>query len=651
MWKIMVLLVAIMLFDKGYAWADIPASQPSTQPAKIDLKESEAVRVNGVDFQLVAPRVWIVPLGDLRISIPLALKVTNQTDRDIHLLDTCRIVLTDAAGKTLSVVADKQEGNFPSQPPLLTQGQCVNLKSPAQLTLVSDRQSSLRLSGVDGQFKPWHIDGLKPGKYTLGMIYENAEGDAQDPSVWVGKATTKPWPIEITDHSAIVSEPAVKDGLAVQVTLPKATFAVNEPLTFTVGLTNTSKKPFQLFDLDYQWDWQMRIEGQGQNGAWQVHRLSAEDRLPFNPTPMKAGQSREVPGVLDHSGAETFEYVWDKKQGREILPVENLPPGRYRFTLQMDLKADSTLQRPRPPFWTGQIASRPVEFEIGDQGVPTPQASKPVRVNGAEFQVIAPLIWRIPMSEQPTTFIPLELRVSNHSDKALQLNLGDCVHLKDAVGNELSIQRDGDSDFPFKPVVVAKTKSARIDRHATLSVGATEGTFRLSGADGLAGVWFFDDLLPGQYTLFMTYENTAEASEQTVKAYGPLATDPKDVPFWSGKVTTEELTIEITDTTVLAAAEAAWQKVLATLQAGDKKALGAVATAKGLQSLIGEKGDALTAQQMQAREQVWAKWPLRWVKKSETTVNATMGPEAKEHGLEFVKTSEGWKFNEWTPGE
>jgi hypothetical protein len=30
---------------------------------------------------------------------------------------------------------------------------------------------------------------------------------------------------------------------------------------------------------------------------------------------------------------------------------------------------------------------------------------------------------------------------------------------------------------------------------------------------------------------------------------------------------------------------------------------------------------------------------------------AVMGPEVKEHTLEFIRTAQGWRLDEWKPGE
>ncbi len=42
---------------------------------------------------------------------------------------------------------------------------------------------------------------------------------------------------------------------------------------------------------------------------------------------------------------------------------------------------------------------------------------------------------------------------------------------------------------------------------------------------------------------------------------------------------------------------------------------------------------------------------MRFSRKADDAASALMGPEVKEHGLEFVKTKDGWKLDQWLPGQ
>lgn len=98
-------------------------------------------------------------------------------------------------------------------------------------------------------------------------------------------------------------------------------------------------------------------------------------------------------------------------------------------------------------------------------------------------------------------------------------------------------------------------------------------------------------------------------------------------------------------------AEDAWRDVLAAMTAGDDAALARAATPAGLASL--EKG--LSGEDKHVAYARWAKawsaWEVRWKKRDEARAEAALGPDAKEHGLVFVRADGGWKLERWTPGE
>ena len=96
---------------------------------------------------------------------------------------------------------------------------------------------------------------------------------------------------------------------------------------------------------------------------------------------------------------------------------------------------------------------------------------------------------------------------------------------------------------------------------------------------------------------------------------------------------------------------AVWDGVLRAMQTGDKMALAKVTTEKGFKSITIRQGKGITADDMRSYGQGWAKWPLRFTRKTDEVAHAKMGPEVKEHGLDFLKTAEGWKLGQWMPGE
>lgn len=102
--------------------------------------------------------------------------------------------------------------------------------------------------------------------------------------------------------------------------------------------------------------------------------------------------------------------------------------------------------------------------------------------------------------------------------------------------------------------------------------------------------------------------------------------------------------------------ESAWQGVLKALQAGDKNAVAQVTTGDGYESLIrnGMNGPHkdMTPEQMRSLGQAWAKWELRFTKRTADAAAAELGPVSRATpGLSFVKMDDGWKLDKWTPGE
>jgi hypothetical protein len=95
---------------------------------------------------------------------------------------------------------------------------------------------------------------------------------------------------------------------------------------------------------------------------------------------------------------------------------------------------------------------------------------------------------------------------------------------------------------------------------------------------------------------------------------------------------------------------AAWANVLAAMQSGDKDLLIQATTARGLKSLAVE-GWPRAREEMRSCGLAWTRWEFRLISQTETTARANLGPQVKEHGLEFVKTEAGWKLDLWTPGE
>jgi len=176
------------------------------------------------------------------------------------------------------------------------------------------------------------------------------------------------------------SKPVAKDGLQVSVTLFKATFAAAEPLKFTVQFTNVSQKPFALTDSDsalsdasWFWDWNIRFENPagmgGFKGPWQLRLLAKIERIQTSPRICKPGETVAVDVDLGKA-SNWFDFVWKGEQDQPFTSLKQLRPGKYRLTVEPNLKKGPVAQD--VPFWIGTVKTEPVEFEI----IPSPTPAR-----------------------------------------------------------------------------------------------------------------------------------------------------------------------------------------------------------------------------------------------------------------------------------
>jgi hypothetical protein len=165
-------------------------------------RESQAVRENGVSFQIIAPAVLVLEEG---ASVPLALKVTNHTDQTLqfNLLDTVAVHIKDAAGNELLDVHGVRLQSFLPKPLLVDKDQSGNVNRIAKWERTD---KGFRLTGSDGAGGEWYFDGLAAGKYTVSIAYENTQGSAG----WIGKVTTKELAVEIVGKTAATTQSAAK---------------------------------------------------------------------------------------------------------------------------------------------------------------------------------------------------------------------------------------------------------------------------------------------------------------------------------------------------------------------------------------------------------------------------------------------------------
>ncbi|MFI5380219.1 MAG: M56 family metallopeptidase, partial [Tepidisphaerales bacterium] len=181
-----------------------------------------------------------------------------------------------------------------------------------------------------------------------------------------------------------------------------------------------------------------------------------------------------------------------------------------------------------------------------------PVVAQPVKENGLEFQTVAQAEWPIPAPGGKTE-IQLGLKVTYPVLKSAkqvpqQINLFDTVRLvlEDSAGRSLPWSYGRDRSTIPDPLIIAPGQTKTIARNATLQWMSTGEGLRLLGRDEAGSLWWFDGLKPGKYTLAFELENTPESTQIAVnRPFRMNFVDPKDAPFWMGKVATREAAVEL----------------------------------------------------------------------------------------------------------
>jgi len=264
--------------------------------------------------------------------------------------------------------------------------------------------------------------------------------------------------------------------------------------------------------------------------------------------------------------------------------------------------------------------------------------SEPVRVNGVDFQLVAPVVWVVPTDKMEETTIPWKLKVTNQTGKDIEFDVEGAwrITLTDADGKE-RMWLTKTEGIPQRPVLVVQGHNILLD-HTVLfkRMGWEASESYVRALDGTSA-WGPVGLKLGQYAISVSYES-------------------RDESVWSGKVITKAVQFEITDkraTTQPATAEAAWKAVVAALQAGDKEALAKATTEKGYKSIMGEEGKAMTVEERKLRGDRWSNWEVQFSRKTDDAATANVVAPKTDGGIwvTFIKTAEGWKIDGWTPGE
>lgn len=195
------------------------------------------------------------------------------------------------------------------------------------------------------------------------------------------------------------SKPVVKDGLSISVQPSKIVYARREPIVLAVTLRNVSKKTFALsgsnmlgwipgggltFTVKDVKTGKVRTLRSGTNPMIMAPvRLESKTLAPGGSVVVRVAVNRwswyraNVPVVRK----KTDPVAPAPRQVRRQLGAEILPGGLYRITVSCKLGKGFRGPRWRGgnvPFWTGEIASKPVEVRVDPNKVaPAPGGGRP----------------------------------------------------------------------------------------------------------------------------------------------------------------------------------------------------------------------------------------------------------------------------------
>ncbi len=186
---------------------------------------------------------------------------------------------------------------------------------------------------------------------------------------------------------------------------------------------------------------------------------------------------------------------------------------------------------------------------------PEVQLSKPVRDNGADFEAVVQAKWVVPPLGDKTT-IELGLKVTNRTEKLMRINVFDTLQIlmDDLQGLPLNCVKVRDATFIPDPLLLKSGESQIISRNATLTWIENAKGLRLMGPDGAGGHWYIDVPQPGKYPVRFVYANNEDRLKPVLARPAKNAVDPKESPFWMGKVATPEMTVEVLEVPVPAPA-------------------------------------------------------------------------------------------------
>jgi RNA polymerase sigma factor (sigma-70 family) len=513
---------------------------------KAGVAESQAVRVNQVDFQTAVEQKCPVPAVGGRQHLYLGLRITNQSGKPllINVYDTLRPMLQAADGKAIPTQWGQRLRSFVPAPVLVGPGKTETVLRCPSLEWLPDGKT-LRLKGPDGAGGFWFVEGLRPGKYLIHFEHENTADTqavllrslqprpAEGQSYWMGKVVTRAATFEIFP-------PAKQEEEAHRV---PAAFEASEPASVKdlelEALTNPvwpspGAGGFSLLQL------QLRVTNRGKDNVRflpilgtpllttadgkplkaQLHGRDHVRRLP-NPValePGKAATAKELARLFHRD--KGLSLYWEDETGNE-WSYDGLRPGKYLLRLHYKSTGPNGT-------WAGEAQTNPLAVEIREL-----KTSAPVVANQLEVCALADGAWPAPAAGQQS-LIALGFRVTKVQQPtwARILPYIAAVSVLSADGVELPVKKLATGrDNPGPEALHMNPNMSRTLAEPALLSRTGQG-LALTWADRAGHVWQIEGLRPGTYTV--RYLIRAEQGKT-----------PSEWTTWTGEVRTAPVEVTI----------------------------------------------------------------------------------------------------------
>lgn len=340
------------------------------------------------------------------------------------------------------------------------------------------------------------------------------------------------------DHTNGISDASMLDETAVRkrccrvCAMPKpwsATFIEGEPMRMELHFRNLAKEACSLYDVSHGEHWSFTFTQVGSGKVWKTS-WSIEDERTMEgiarstiklavgqQNALEMGLERHSLGLLKPDGGQPVNRTLPP--GKYTVTASYAHPGKYAVHGNPDSCAGHEQDKPCP-YWRGTVTTGPVEIEI------KPRPAEVV------MSVVIPERIAVPPRGGETKF-EIGLRIANRTGQDLSFDLFDTVRpvLEDnhAPSRELPLDGGRNATRICQPIEVKAGETNTVLYAARLSLPEGKTFPGLVVDDRTGGVWVYNDLKPGRYTLWLKYAHppTGRAA-QPGRWVGATMTAPAD---------------------------------------------------------------------------------------------------------------------------